>query len=145
PDTQFMIGSITKSFSTLLLATLVDEGKLAWETKVKQVYPSFALGDERADTLQIRHLFCACVGAPRQDMELLFEFANKTPKDVFTEVAKMKLTTGFGETFQYNNQLTAVGGYVAGHVAEPRERDLARAYDKALRARVLDKIGMKDT
>lgn len=144
PATQFMIGSITKSFSTLLLATLVDRGQLSWDTKVEAVYPSFELGDARAAELEIQHLFCACVGAPRQDMELLFEFAHKKPGDVFGEVATMKLTTGFGETFQYNNQLTAAGGYIAGHVATS-DKDVGRAYAAALTSRVLAPLAMTST
>lgn len=142
-DTQMMIGSITKSFSTLLLATLVDDGKLRWDQPAKEAYPAFRLGD-RTDEIQMQHLFCACTGAARQDMELIFEFANKPPRAVFGDVAAMKLTTAFGETFQYNNQLTAAGGYIAG-MAATGSADPSAAYAKALRARVLDKIGMADS
>lgn len=138
-----MIGSITKSFSTLLLATLVDEGKLRWEQPAKEAYPAFRLGD-RTDEVQMQHLFCACTGAARQDMELLFEFANKPPQAIFDDVANMKLTTAFGETFQYNNPLTAAGGYIAGMTATGLTKPNA-AYAKALRARVLDKLGMADS
>ena len=35
--TLFAIGSTTKAFTTALLAMLVDEGKLTWETKVADV------------------------------------------------------------------------------------------------------------
>ena len=34
PDTVFRIGSITKSFSSALIATLVDDGALTFETRV---------------------------------------------------------------------------------------------------------------
>lgn len=40
-DTQFGIASNTKGMTTLLLARLVDEGKLTWDTPVTQVYPGF--------------------------------------------------------------------------------------------------------
>src|SRR6185295_14412508 len=33
-QTQFSMGSTTKAFTSALLATLVDEGKLGWDTKV---------------------------------------------------------------------------------------------------------------
>jgi CubicO group peptidase (beta-lactamase class C family) len=143
-DTRFMIGSITKSFSTLLMATLVDEGKFDWETPVQQVYPAFRLADPKlSKQIQMGHLFCACVGAPRQDMELLFSFKKERAADTLKQVADMKLTTTFGETFQYNNQLTAAGGFIAGQASFPKERDLDRGFSKALQTRVLDKLGMK--
>ena len=72
-DTLYMIASNTKALTTLLLAKLVDEGKLTWETPVTQVLPAFKLGD--ADTTSrvlVKHLICACTGLPRQDFEWLF-------------------------------------------------------------------------
>ena len=145
-DTQFMIGSVTKSFSTLLIATLVDAGALDWETPVQEIYPDFRLADaELTSRLQVQDLFCACTGLPRADFSLVFEFAGKGPKDLFATLAGLSPTTAMNETFQYNNQLTAAGGYVAGHVAFPKESDLRSAYQQALRARVLDPLGMSST
>ncbi len=43
--TRFMIASNTKALTTLLLAKLVDEGKLTWESQVTSLFPSFKLGD----------------------------------------------------------------------------------------------------
>jgi CubicO group peptidase (beta-lactamase class C family) len=43
--TLFAIGSTTKAFTTALLAMLVDEGKLTWETKVADVLPGFRMYD----------------------------------------------------------------------------------------------------
>src|SRR5829696_10012139 len=34
PDTMFMIGSVTKSMTTMLVGTLVDDGRLTWETRL---------------------------------------------------------------------------------------------------------------
>ena len=43
--TLFAIGSTTKAFTTALLAMLVDEGKLTWDTKVADVLPGFKMYD----------------------------------------------------------------------------------------------------
>jgi hypothetical protein len=65
-ETLFMVASNTKSMSTLLLATLVDEGKLTWDTPVVDVMPNFKLGDpETTRHVLIKHLVCACTGLPR--------------------------------------------------------------------------------
>ena len=33
PDTMMMIGSVTKSMTTMLAGTLVDDGRLTWDTR----------------------------------------------------------------------------------------------------------------
>ena len=43
--TLFAIGSTTKAFTTALIAMLVDEGKLTWDTKVADVLPGFKMYD----------------------------------------------------------------------------------------------------
>ena len=45
-----MIASNTKAMTTLLLARLVDEGKLGWDTPVTSLLPSFKLGDAATTT-----------------------------------------------------------------------------------------------
>ena len=44
-NTTFAIGSNTKAFTTAALATLVDEGKLAWDDPVYQRLPGFVMYD----------------------------------------------------------------------------------------------------
>ena len=44
PDTLFMIGSITKSMTTMLAAALVDDGGLSWDTRLVDVLAQFAAG-----------------------------------------------------------------------------------------------------
>src|SRR5580658_6104665 len=44
-NTMFAIGSNTKAFTTAALATLVDEGKLAWDDPVYQRMPGFVMYD----------------------------------------------------------------------------------------------------
>jgi CubicO group peptidase (beta-lactamase class C family) len=54
-----MIGSVTKSMTTMLAATLVDEGRLGWDTPVATILPSFAAGDaEMSRRLTIHDAFC---------------------------------------------------------------------------------------
>jgi CubicO group peptidase (beta-lactamase class C family) len=42
PDDRFHVGSLTKALTALLVATLVDEGRLAWTTRVLDVLPELA-------------------------------------------------------------------------------------------------------
>lgn len=144
--TRFMVASNTKGMSTLMLATLVDEGKFGWDSKVTDVYPDFRLGNN-ATTAQVkmRHLVCACTGLPRKDLGWIFNTPRDTKaENVFKMLADTQPTSGFGEVYQYNNLITTAGGMIGGHVAYP-EMEIGAAYDKAMQERVFAPLGMKDT
>ncbi len=144
-DTDFMIASNTKALTTLLLAKLVAEGKLTWDTPVTKVLPTFKLGDaETTREVRVRQLICACTGLPRQDLEWLFQFQGVTPEDAMATLATMQPTSKFGELFQYSNPMAGAAGFTAGHVLYPN-LELGAAYDKAMQTQVFDPLGMKST
>jgi len=145
-DTLFMVASNTKGMATLLLATLVDEGKLRWDQPVTQVYPAFRLGNHATTgkTL-VKHLVCACTGLPRKDMESLVNTRPDTPASTtFTHLAATQPTSGFGEIFQYNNLMAAAAGYVGGHIADPN-MEVGAAFDAAMQKRIFTPLGMTRT
>jgi CubicO group peptidase (beta-lactamase class C family) len=144
-DTRYMIASNTKAMATLMLAKLVDQKKLAWDTPAVKVLPSFKLGDaEVTSQVRIKHLICACTGMPRQDLEWLLEFDGVTPDKAMAVLGTMQPTSKFGELFQYSNPMAAAAGYLGGHVAYPA-LELGAAYDKAMQALVFDPLGMTAT
>jgi CubicO group peptidase (beta-lactamase class C family) len=144
-DTLYIVASNTKALTTLMLAKLLDEGKLTWETPVTQLLPSFQLGDpETTKRVLVKHLICACTGLPRQDFEWLFQYRGVTCEGALKTLATIKPTSEFGALFQYSNPLAAAGGFVGGHVALPG-LDLGAAYDKAMQTRVFDPLGMSAT
>lgn len=144
-DTLFMIASNTKAMTTLLLAKLVDEHRITWDTPVIQVFPSFKLGDEATTrSVLVKHLICACTGMPRQDLEWIFDYAKMTPESTMALLGTMQPTSKFGELFQYSNLMAAAGGYTAAHVIHP-DMELGAAYDSAIQADVFDPLGMKAT
>ena len=144
-DTLYIIASNTKALTTLMLAKLLDEKKLTWETPVTKLLPSFKLGD--ADTTSrvlVKHLICACTGLPRQDFEWLFQYQDVTAEGALKTLATMQPTSKFGELFQYSNPLAAAAGFVGGHVAFPT-KELGSAYDEAMLTRVFRPLGMTAT
>jgi hypothetical protein len=52
-NTMFMVASSTKAMTTLMLAKLVDQKKITWDTPVTDLLPWFKLGDP-ATTRQVR-------------------------------------------------------------------------------------------
>ncbi len=144
-DTLYMIASNTKGLTTLLLAKLVEQGKLTWTTPVTSLLPSFKLGD--ADTTSrvlVEHLICACTGLPRQDMEWLLQYGGMTPEGAMSTLATVQPTSKFGEMFQYSNLLAGAAGFIGGHVLYP-DLELGAAYDKAMQTQVFDPLGMSST
>src|SRR5205085_6112378 len=144
-NTLFIAASNTKALTTLLLARLVDAGKLAWDQPVTQVYPPFKLGD--ADTTRrvlVKHLICACTGLPRQDMEWIFEFSQSTPTSAMALLGTMQPTSNFGEVFQYSNLMAAAAGFIGGNLYYP-SRELGTAYDDAMRSQIFEPLGMGNT
>lgn len=146
PDTLMMIGSVSKSMTTLMMAALVDQGKLDWEATAQSVYPSFKLGDDALGaSLKVEQLVCACAGLPRKDVPLILEFEGKGADDVFSLLAKLEPSTGLGETYQYQNQMVAAGGYIAAHAFDPKAKDLGEAYGAAMDKLVFGPMGMGRT
>jgi len=144
-QTLFMAASNTKGMTTLLLATLVDEGKVKWDDFVTKAYPGFRLGDPKTtEQVRIEHLICACTGLPRQDLPWLFEFRKATAALSLEMLGKMQPTSGFGEVFQYSNIMASGAGYVAGYLYNPK-LELGAAYDEAMRRKIFEPLEMKST
>src|SRR5262245_35505633 len=49
PDTLFAIASLTKAFTATAIAILADDGKLAWDDRVRRHVEFFRLADPLAD------------------------------------------------------------------------------------------------
>ena len=144
-DTLFIAASNTKALTTLLLAELVDEGKMRWNQPVTELFPAFKLGNEETTKqVLVEHLICACTGMPRQDLEWLFEYRNETPASAVKLLGTMQPTSKFGEVFQYSNLMAAAAGFIGGAKAVSG-KEWGAAYDEAMRTKVFEPLGMTTT
>ncbi|MBM7846367.1 serine hydrolase domain-containing protein [Herpetosiphon giganteus] len=145
-DTQLMIGSTGKSLTTLLMATLVDQGKLDWDTPVVDILPNFKVKDpERTKQITVRHLVCACTGVPRRDFEMIFNAEDLDAQGIIASVADFEFFTDFGEAFQYSNQMVAIGGFAAAAASGGDPTQLDQTFAQTLTERVLKPMGMNNT
>lgn len=144
-DTLYPIASNTKSLTTLMLATLVDEGRFRWDTPVSTLLPMFKLADAEAtrQTL-VRHLACACAGLPYRNLDWEFAPVDAPASITFDILARMRPTSAFGNSFQYTNPPAAAAGYLGGHLLYP-DLEIGAAYDRAMATRVLEPLGMTRT
>jgi len=136
-DTQFMICSITKSFTSTGLALLVDERRLDWKKPVRDYIPEFRLHDAVAtDRITVRDLLCHHSGLPRHDWVHLP--ADLLPAQMLAAMRYLEPSDDMRSTFQYNN----LGYLVAGMVAE---RVSGQSWTEFTRARLTDKLNMNVT
>ena len=65
-DSLMMIGSVNKSMTATMAATVVDDGWLSWDTPLVELLPGFAVADPQlTPRLTVADAFCACTGLPR--------------------------------------------------------------------------------
>jgi CubicO group peptidase (beta-lactamase class C family) len=145
PDTLMMIGSSTKPLTTMMMATVVDNGLMKWDTPVTSILPSFAVAStDLTRQLEVQHLVCACSGMPGED-SALFLSKMDTAEDLFRSMRKIAPVSGLGEKFNYSNQMVAAGGYIASVAAGGPKDDLTAGYITAMQQRIFDPIGMAAT
>ncbi len=143
PDTLMMIGSVTKSLTSTMAATVVDDGWLSWDAPVAELLPGFAVADSQlVPRVSVADAFCACTGLPRRDLEVMFNADALTPDRLIAQIAELPLTAPLGEKFQYSNQMYAAGGYAAVVAAGASPADLYGGYVAAMRERLLNPMGM---
>jgi CubicO group peptidase (beta-lactamase class C family) len=136
-DTQFLIGSISKSFAVTGLALLVDERRLDWKKPVRDYIPEFRLHDAIAtDRITVRDLLCHHSGLPRHDW--IWMPGDLSPPQMLAAIRYLEPSDDIRSTYQYNN----LGYLVASMVAE---RISGQSWTEFTRARLTDKLHMKVT
>ena len=134
PRTLFAIGSCTKAFTTFVMGTLVNEGKLGWDNPVRTYLPGFRMSDPVAtESITPRDLVTHRSGLPRHDM---FWYNTKlTGQDVVSRLAHFDPSEPLRSKFQYNNMMFMLAGYLI-------EKIDGRPWAEAVRKRILEPLGM---
>jgi CubicO group peptidase (beta-lactamase class C family) len=141
PETVFAVGSTTKAMTSLLLATLVDDGKLNWDQPVTQIWPDFNLSDPAVTPqIRVRDTLNMSSGLPRKDLP--WSGAGLTAEQTMASLTDLPLVTPPGQAYHYNNQIVASGGYIGALAASGQFGNLGQAYADLLKTRVFDPIGM---
>ena len=125
PDTLFAIGSISKSFTSLIFATQNDEGKVDWDKPIRTYLPRFKTDDPIAtDHATARDLLSHRTGMPGHD--LVWYSSNFGREDLVNRIQFLKFNKEFRAGYQYCNLMIMTMGYVEGQVAHTSWEDLVR-------------------
>jgi CubicO group peptidase (beta-lactamase class C family) len=124
-DTLFAIGSVSKSFTSLIFGVLNDEGKVDWDQPVRTYLPTFQILDPVAtDHATARDLLSHRTGMPGHD--LIWYSSNFSREDLFNRMKYLKSNKEFRQGYEYCNLMVMTVGYLEGRVANSSWEELVR-------------------
>jgi CubicO group peptidase (beta-lactamase class C family) len=137
-NTLFASASDTKAFTGILLAMLVDEGKIKWDGNVTTYLPWFRLADDYATReLTVRDLLTHRSGLARGDL-LWTGGMPYTRQELLRRIRYLKPSWSLRSHYGYNNVMYAAAGEVAAAVT-------GKSWDDLVRERIFVPLGMTST
>jgi CubicO group peptidase (beta-lactamase class C family) len=136
-DTPFPIGSLTKSFTALLVRQAIDAGQLDADAPVQRYLPWFRVADAQASArITVRHLLNQTSGFTRAaGMAPLLQHSEASSGDIARGMATLTLDRAPGERFEYSNLNFILLGAVLEQVSGQR-------WDELVRERIFRPLGM---
>lgn len=132
--TQFVICSITKSFTATAIALLHGEQRLDWTRPVRDYLPEFRLNDPVVtERVTVQDLLCHQSGLPRHDWVHLP--GDRSPSDMLAPMRHLELSTDLRAVWQYNNLCYNAAGLLI-------ERVSGQSYEAFIRSRLTDRLKM---
>ncbi|SOC13426.1 CubicO group peptidase (beta-lactamase class C family) [Ureibacillus xyleni] len=102
-QTPMKIASLSKSFTSLAIMQLVDQGKVELDAPIKEYIPWFRLKDEEAAAgITIRHLLNQTSGLP-SEVVIGKGLLNKSLEDTVRLMKQLDLNHPPGTKFEYSN------------------------------------------
>jgi len=133
--TQFLICSITKSFTATGVALLHNQRRLDWTKPVRDYIPEFRLHDPVAtERVTVQDLLCHQSGLPRHDWVHLPGY--RSAAELLGVMRYLELSRDIRAAWQYNNLCYNVAGLLI-------ERLSGQSYEAFTRTRLTDRLGMK--
>jgi CubicO group peptidase (beta-lactamase class C family) len=125
--TIFPIGSISKSFTSLSMGMLNDEGKLQWDTPVRQYISEFQMYDPVAsERMTPRDLISHRVGMAGHD--LVWYSSDFSREDLVRRLRFLQSDHDFRSGYHYCNLLVMTAGYLVGRISGTSWEDFAREH-----------------
>jgi CubicO group peptidase (beta-lactamase class C family) len=142
PQTPFIIGSVSKSFTALAVMQLVEANKIELAAPVRRYLPWFRVADERASAeITVRHLLNQTSGLSTKTGRT-FQ-GNGDTSDTALEKAVRKLdsaalTAPVGSKHQYSTINYSVLGLIVQTVA-------GQSYERYVQTRIFDPLQMRNS
>jgi CubicO group peptidase (beta-lactamase class C family) len=142
-DTLFEIGSMSKVFTSLLLAEAVRRGEVALSDPISKYLPASVKVPERGRAITLQDLSMHQSGLPRMpgnfkpaDQEN--PFADYSVDQLYQFISTYQLTRDVGEQYEYSN----LGAGLLGHILGLRA---GTDYESLVKSRITGPLGMTST
>src|SRR5215207_9129480 len=142
PQTPFIIGSLSKSFTALAVMQLVEEGKVELDAPVQRYLPWFRVADEAASAqITPRHLLYHTSGLP-EAAGMEHAFSEDTRLDALEQrvhaLRSVQLNRPVGASYEYSNAGYITLGLLIQEVS-------GQPYEAYMRAHLYSPLDMQHT
>ncbi|MBI4488309.1 MAG: serine hydrolase [Deltaproteobacteria bacterium] len=143
-DTIFEIGSISKVFTGLLLADMVEHGLVRLDQSVQSLLPSTVIVPKKGDrSITLLDLVTHTSGLPRvpdnhKPKNRANPYADYTFEQLYEFLSQYSLTREPGAKYEYSN----LGMGLLGHALALRA---GMNYEELLKRRICEPLGLKET
>lgn len=136
-STLYAIGSCTKAFTAALMGILQKEGKIDWDTPVRNYLPELKFFNEAMNnSISIRDMLCHRTGLPRHDYSwYLFP---TTRDSLLQRIQYLQPNVAPRLKYQYNNFMFMAIGKVA-------EKLYNNSWEKIVQEKLFSPLGMLHT
>jgi CubicO group peptidase (beta-lactamase class C family) len=133
PDTQYRIGSITKTFTATAIMQLRDAGQLDLDDRLEEHIDGIANG-----TPTIRRLLCHLSGLQREAGEMFVTGKSPTEDELVASMSEVEFVLGPAQAHHYSNLAFALLGQVVA-------RKSGLPYTRYVDERIIEPLGLTRT
>jgi CubicO group peptidase (beta-lactamase class C family) len=142
PQTPFIIGSLSKSFTALAVMQLVEANKIELDAPVQRYLPWFRVADEQASAdITVRHLLNHTSGVSTKTGRSFQGDGDTSDTALEQAVRKLKsaeLTAPVGSKYQYSTVNYSVLGLIVQTIA-------GQSYERYVETRIFDPLQMRNS
>jgi CubicO group peptidase (beta-lactamase class C family) len=143
PDSIYEIGSITKTFTGLVLAQMIAQGKVTLDEPVRELLPAGTAAKPTGAEISLLDLVTQHSGLPRmpdnfQPTDIKNPYADYHAADLYRFLAKYGLQKPADATFLYSNLGVGLLGQALANRA-------GMSYPRLLEQQVIAPLGLHDT
>ncbi len=134
-ETQFEIGSVTKSFTALLIAIAEEEGKLSYDDPIEKYLPNkFIVPENSTGKITIRQLITHSSGLPYMPTDIhtnnpvqqTEDYLNYTPTKLYEFLKNYKIEGIAKDSIIYSPLGFAILGYALENIYEQNYNELLK-------------------
>ncbi len=134
-NTLFQIGSVSKSFTAAVMASLVDEGKVKWDDTVKKILPDFKMYDKWVESnLQVKDIMTHHTGLQGQ-LGTYIANMGYGREDIWNMLPLLKPKYSFRGAYEYNNITFIIASRII-------EKLTGKSWEDNVRERIFTPLGM---